>query len=342
MIARMDTLLCIRSFVRVAESGSFAKAARRLGISPSLVTKHVQALERRIGTRLINRNTRRTHLTEAGVLYCKHCQAMLGELEEIEAEAAGLGRLPRGRLRLTAAYDFGSGELEPAILEFMRKYPDIAIEFEMTSRFVDVIQEEFDLAVRISGQPLDGTLVGRRLATSRLVVCAAPAYLDRHGRPKDPDDLQRHAALVYTGVAWRAEWPFARGGELRKVRVLARLQSNNNQMLCRAAICGVGVTIQPTFNIWRELRSGELETVLDDWHIGELGVYVVFPHRQLLPAKVRVFIDFLAERLRGGGDRDVWIDRAMQSPRVPGTPSSRRASASSGKPAKHRNSLLAE
>lgn len=296
-------------FARVAEAGSFAEAARRLRIAPATVTKHVQALEKRIGTRLINRDTRRVQLTEAGVLYWRRCRTLLSELAQVEDEAAGLGQLPRGRLRLTAGDGFGTSELQPAVLEFMQLYPDITVDLELSTRYIDLIQEEFDVAVRTSGAPLDGPLVARRLASSRLVVCAAPSYLARFGRPRQPSELAAHACLVYSGTRWGNEWPFARGEAVEKVRVCARLQTNSNLTLCHAVKSGAGITIQPSFNVWRELRTGELETVLDEWRVGELDVHVVFPHREYMPAKVRVFIDFLAERFRGGAHRDVWLDR---------------------------------
>jgi DNA-binding transcriptional LysR family regulator len=310
----MDTLVSMEIFAKVAEARSFADAARQLRMSPSMVTKHVQALEGRVGARLINRNSRQNHLTEAGALYWQHCRTLLSHLKQIEDEAGALGQLPRGRLRLTAASDFGAMELEPAVLEFMTRYPDINVDLELTSRFVDLIKEEFDLAIRIAEQPLDGnTLVARRIATSRLVLCAAPDYLRRHGRPAEPAELAEHLGLVYAGTTWGNEWPFVRAGEARTVRVTARLQTNNNRLLCEAACKGMGIVIQPTFNVWDRLRSGELELLLDQWHVGQLGIHVVFPHRQFLPAKVRVFIDFLAERFRGGTSQDLWLDRVNEA-----------------------------
>jgi DNA-binding transcriptional LysR family regulator len=310
----MDTLVSMEIFAKVAETRSFAEAARQLRMSPSMVTKHVQALESRVGARLINRNSRQSHLTEAGNLYWQHCRTLLSQLRQIEDEAGALGRLPRGRLRLTAAPDFGAMELEPAVLEFMTRYPDISIDLELTSRFVDLMKEEFDLAIRITEGPLDGNaLVARRIANSRLVVCAAPDYLRRHGRPAEPAELAEHLGLIYAGTTWGNEWPFQRAGEARTARIPARLQTNNNQLLCEAACKGMGIAIQPTFNVCDRIRSGELELLLEDWHVGELAIHVVFPHRQFLPAKVRVFIDFLAERFRAGAHQDIWLNRANQA-----------------------------
>lgn len=306
----MDTFACMRSFAAVVRAGSFAAAARHLGLSPAVVTKHIQSLERRIGVRLLTRTTRHVGLTEAGALYWEHCRNVLEEMDHAEAEAGALGRLPRGRLRLTAPYDFGAAEVEPAVLDFIKEYPEIAVDLLLSSHFVDLVKDEFDMAVRIAGQqPLDASLIARRLATSRLVVCAAPDYLRRR-RPQVPADLARHNCLIYTGAAWREEWPFSYNGRTEKVSLSGSLQTNDNLLLCRAAVAGVGLTIQPTFNVWQELRSGRLEIVLDEWLIDELGVHVVFPHRRYLPSKVRVFVDFLVARFRNQHDRDVWLDRA--------------------------------
>jgi DNA-binding transcriptional LysR family regulator len=306
----MDTLLCMRSFAKVAEAGSFAGAARVLNLSPSTVTKHLHHLERRVGARLFSRNTRRVALTEAGAVYWRHCRDLLAEIEQAEAEVGGMAQSPRGQLRIAAAYDFGVSQIEPAILDFTKEHPDITIDLSLGSQFVDLVKDEFDMAVRIAGQKgLDASLIARRLATSRLVVCGAPDYLQGL-RPQAPADLARHNCLVYTGAAWRDEWPFTCNGSIEKVTLSGNIRSNDNLLLCRAAVAGFGLTIQPSFNVWRELRSGQLETVLDGWQVDELGVFVIFPHRQLLPAKVRAFVDFLGSRFRNSPDQDIWLEKA--------------------------------
>jgi DNA-binding transcriptional LysR family regulator len=292
----MDTLVCMRSFIKVAEVTSFAEAARILNVAPSTVTKHLDHLERRIGARLFNRNTRRVALTESGAVYWRQCRDLLAEIEHAEAKAGGLAQTPRGQLRIAAPYDFGVSQIEPEILDFTREYPDIAMELSLGSQLVDLVKDEFDMAVRIVGERgLDASLVARRLATSRLIVCGAPDYL-RGLRPQAPADLARHNCLLYTGAAYRDEWPFTRNGSVEKVPLSGNIRSNDNLLLCRAAVKGVGLTIQPSFNVWQQLRSGQLEIVLDEWKVDELGVHVVFPHRPYLPAKVRVFVDFLATR----------------------------------------------
>lgn len=309
----MDTLSCMRSFAAVAEAGGFAAAARKLDLSPAVVTKRVQRLEQHIGARLFNRDTRNVGLTEAGALYLERCHDVLEAIEQAEAEASELGRLPRGRLRVTAPYDFGRAEIEPAMLDFITQHAEITIDLLLTSEFVDLVKDDYDMAVRIAGRPLDTTLIARRLATSRLVVCGSPEYMQGR-RPRVPADLKHHNCLVYTGAVWRDEWPFTRDSRTEKVALTGSLSTNDNLLLCRAAEAGVGLTIQPSFNVWRELCSGRLEVVLEDWHVDELGIHVVFPHRRFLPSKVRVFIDFLTARFRNSPDSDIWLDRARFQP----------------------------
>ena len=306
----MDTLLCMRSFEKIVEAGSFAGAARILNLSPATVTKHLHHLERRVGARLLNRNTRQVALTEAGRGYWRRCRDLLAEIDQAEAEVGGMQQSPRGQLRIAAPYDFGVSQVEPAILDFAKQYPDITVDLSLGSQFVDLVREEFDMAVRIAGkQGLGASLIARRLATSRLVVCGAPNYL-RGLRPKAPADLARHNCLLYTGVAWRKEWRFTCNGSTEKVPLSGNIHSNDNLFLCRAAVAGAGLTIQPSFNIWRQLWSGELETILDEWQVDELGVYVIFPHGRYLPSKTRAFVDFLAARFHNSPDQDIWLKKA--------------------------------
>ncbi|MGH6896605.1 MAG: substrate binding domain-containing protein [Geminicoccaceae bacterium] len=238
---------------------------------------------------------------------------MLDQLDHLEAEVGALGRLPRGRLRVSAPYDFGTGEIESTVLDFIKEYPEITVDLLLTNHFVDLVKEGLGVAVQIAGRPRDASLIARRLAMSRLVVCGAPVYL-RQRRPQVPADLAEHNCLVYTGAAWREEWSFACNGRTERVLLSGSLQTNDNLLLCRAAVAGIGLTIQPSFNVWRELRSGRLEVVLDQWQVAELGVHMVFPHRQYLPSKIRAFVDFLAAHFRNSPDRDIWLDRARNDP----------------------------
>jgi DNA-binding transcriptional LysR family regulator len=305
----------MRVFSKVVETGSFTEAARRLKLSPPMVTRHIQSLERRLGTRLINRTTHQFSLTEAGASYHERCIRLLADIEDAEEAVGSMTRLPRGRLRMTAPMDFGRVELWPIVRDFMGRHPDIQIDIVLTNRVVDVVEEEIDLAVRMAEGPLDGALIARKLATSRRVVCAAPAYLRRHGIPQTPDDLLAHKCLLYRAAGQHDGWAFTRNGQSQLVKVPGHLYSNELRLLCQAAVEGVGLVMQPTFSVWEHLSADRLKTVLDDWSAGSLGVYIVFPSRRFLPAKTRLFIDFLTNRFRNDPDRDVWIDRAC-----PGAP----------------------
>jgi DNA-binding transcriptional LysR family regulator len=306
----MDTLLSMRVFAKVVETENFTEAARRLKLSPPMVTRHIQSLERRVGARLINRTTHQFSLTEAGAIYHERCVRLLSDIEVAEDAVGSLGRLPQGRLRLSAPMDFGYVELWPVVREFMRRHPQVHVDLTLTNRMVDLIEEEIDLAIRVSERPLDGALIARKLATSRQVVCASPAYLRQHGTPRTPQELMAHKCLIY-GTAVRHEgWAFSRNGKSHRIKVAGCLQSNLLRLLCQAAVEGTGIMMQPTFSIWEHLAEGRLTTLLDDWSAGGLGVYIVFPSRSFLPAKTRSFIDFLAGHFRNDPDDDVWLRRA--------------------------------
>lgn len=308
----MDTLLGMQVFSKVVETENFTEAARRLKLSPPMVTRHIQALERRLGTRLINRTTHQFSLTEAGAQYYERCVRLLAEFDDAEESVRSLSQLPQGRLRLTAPVDFGRVELWPVVRDFMRRHPQIQVELYLTNRVVDLFEEETDLALRVAGGPLDGSLVARKLATSRQVVCAAPSYLRRHGVPLSPDDLLAHRCLLYGAGGRHPGWEFTRNGRSRRVAVRGCLQSNQVRLLCDAVVEGAGIAIQPTFSVWKELAAGRLRSLLDDWSAGALGIYVVFPSRAFLPAKTRLFIDHLAEVFSGGPDRDPWLEGARE------------------------------
>jgi len=301
----LDTLLSMRVFTKVVEAENFTEAARRLKLSPPMVSRHIQSLEQRVGVRLINRTTHQFSLTEAGAIYHERCIRLLSEIEEAEEAVGSVGRLPRGRLRLSAPSDFGRAELWPIVRDFMHRYPQIN---------VDLIEEEIDLSIRVSERPLDGALVARKLATSRQVVCASPAYLRRHGSPQTPRDLLAHKCLLYGAAVGHEGWEFRRNDKSQRVKVPGCLQSNQLRLLGQAAVEGVGITMQPTFGVWEHLAAGRLQTVLDDWSAGSLSIFVVFPSRSFLPAKTRLLIDFLVGRFRNDPDRDVWIDRARRRP----------------------------
>ncbi len=292
----MDKLTGMAVFARVVEARGFTAAARQLGMSKSAVSKAVAALEDRLGARLLNRTTRRLSLTEVGHAFYERSARVVAEAEEAELAVTRLQEAPRGTLRLSAPLSFGLRHLGPALPGFMAAHPELRLDLDFTDRFVDLIEEGYDLAVRIGHLP-DSSLIARRLAESRLVVCAAPAYWDRRGRPERPEELGGHDCLTYAYHPNPAEWPFAEpGGRRIAVRVDGALRTNNGDVSLQAALGGLGVVRLPTFIVGPDLAAGRLEAALTAYELPPLGVFAVYPHNRHLSAKVRAFVDFLAER----------------------------------------------
>ena len=301
----MDTLESMRVFVRVVELGSFAAAARSLDLSPAMVTKHIGYLERRTGARLLHRTTRQVRVTETGAAYFGRCTGILGDVDAAEAEAGADNQSPRGTLRVTAPTEFGNLHLPPIIADFLDRHPGIDMVLDLSNRSVDIVQEGYDLAIRIARE-LDTSLIGRRIALSRFRLVASPRYLERHGRPDVPGDLAHHRCVTFAVPQPWTTWTFCRDGLSEQVRIAPRVLSTSAEALLQAARVGVGIGLLPSFVCGRDLAKGELVSLFPDHELGALGIYVLFPHRDLLPARVRLFIDFLTERLGGGAETDPW------------------------------------
>ena len=289
----MDPLDGIAAFVRVVEGGSFSAAARHLKISKSAVSAHVQRLEERLGIRLLNRTTRRLSMTEAGAAYYRHCARILTEAEAAEQAASALQREPRGTLRISAPDSFGWMHVAPAVPDFLRRYPELSIDIALSSAHVNLVDEGLDLAIRI-GVLEDSPLVVRKLALSRLVVCAAPAYLKKYGAPREPDELAKHNCLCASLLPWGDQWRLVgKRGEAR-VAVGGSFRSNNAEMLRAAALDGIGIAVLPTWAVAELLHTGALRRVLDAWEPPASTIYAVYPGKKLMSMKVRAFVDHLA------------------------------------------------
>jgi DNA-binding transcriptional LysR family regulator len=294
----MDRFQALRVFAQVVESMSFVRAAERLDLSTTAVSRHVAELEDHLRTRLLQRTTRRISLTETGRAFHERCVQILAELDEAEREAAQEAAAPRGTLRLTTSINFGTHQVTPAIALFLARHPQVKFDVSLSDRIVDIIEEGFDLAIRIGGTGAQN-LVARKLGETRLMACAAPAYLARHGAPAAPDDLVRHNCLTYE-YALQDAWTFRdEKGRDRTVRVAGSLNSNNGDLNVAAAVQGVGITLEPDFIVGAELKNGTLVRVLEPFEAPALPIYAVYPSRRFLPAKVRAFVDFLAERFTG-------------------------------------------
>jgi DNA-binding transcriptional LysR family regulator len=299
----MDTLQGMKVFVRVAQRAGFAAAGRDLRMSPAAVTKHVAALESRVGARLFDRTTRSVALTEAGRIYLEHCLECLQAVEDAEASVSELSKEPTGLLRVSAPVDFGN--FAAVVAHFMNANPSVNVDLQLTNRPVDLVEEGIDIAVRVAPS-LDGRYVARPIAVTRLALFAAPDYLRRYGRPLRPEDLEQHRGLVFMEPRPRDEWVFERDGRRVAVKLKAVLTSNNGEALCAALAEGVGLAVIPSVLARAHLDAGRIEPVLLDWRIDpELRVFAVYPHRRFVAPKVRAFVEALRSTY-GDSTRDPW------------------------------------
>jgi len=307
----MDRFLALTVFAKVVEQGGFARAADRLEMSTSAVSRHVSDLEAHLDVRLLNRTTRRLSLTESGRAFHERCVQLLADLEEAEEAVSATAIVPRGTLKLTCAVTFGIRHLAPAVAEFAARFPQLRFDLELSDRAVDIVEEGLDLAIRI-GEIGSQALIGRRFGAMRLVPCAAPAYLAVHGTPINPEDLARHACLTYEYSSGANLWRFtdAEGREC-VVKVAGPAHANNGRMLVALAAAGLGIAMEPDFIVAPEVRSGRLVRLLPGYTPPSAGIYAVYPSRRHLSAKVRTFVDFLVERF---GRDAPWVLDETSSP----------------------------
>ena len=298
----MDRLEAIQVFAQVVESGSFAKAADRLGLSTSAASRHVADLEAHLQTRLLNRTTRRVSLTESGQAFYERAVQLLADLEEAEQEAGRAAVVPRGTIRLTTSLNFGVRHLAPAIAEFLARHAEVRFDVSLSDRVVDLVEEGFDLAVRV-GNVGSGNLVARKLGETRLVPCASPQYLSAHPAPKTPEELSQHNCFTYEYVTPRNVWRFQdASGRERAVRVAGTLHSNNGDLLAEAAARGAGIVFEPAFIVGPDVRAGRLVPLLQEFTPPPVPIYAVYPSRKHLSAKVRGFVEFLIGRFAEAQD----------------------------------------
>jgi DNA-binding transcriptional LysR family regulator len=291
----MDRLTSLTVFGRVVECGGFSAAARRLGMSATMVSNHIQSLEDRLGVRLLNRTTRRVSLTDIGRAYYERVGRILADLEEADRIAGALHSTPRGPLRLYTSTHIVRF-LAPVVAEFQALYPAVSIDHTIGERMVDLVEEGFDLAVRAVPPP-DSSLVVRQLAPWRNILCCAPAYLDTHPAPLRPSDLAHHNCLRYAFYPFGEEWHFEDGaGRTVAVRVAGNVVSNSGEMLRMLAIAGSGILLAPSFLVAGDIADGTLVRLIPDHQAVEFAINAIYPHRHHLSTKVRRFIDLLADR----------------------------------------------
>lgn len=292
----MDKLTALAAFTRVVEQGSFARAAQRLGLSTSAVSRHVAELESHLGARLLNRTTRRLSLTDTGRAFHDRAVQLLADLEEAEAAVAAHAVAPRGTLRLTCPITFGERHLAPAIAGFSAEHPQLRFDVDLSDRAVDLVEEGYDLAVRIGavGSP---ALIARPIGRTQLVCCASPAYVSRYGAPATPEDLAGHRCLSYAYLAQRDLWRFTdAAGHEKAVRVGGPLVANNGRFVAAIAAEGLGIALEPDFIVGDDLRAGRLVRLLPAFTPASSPIHAVYPSRRHLSTKVRSFVDHLVAR----------------------------------------------
>ena len=289
----MDQLSSMMAFVRAAELGGFAPAATALGVSPTMVGLHVRALENRLGSRLLNRTTRRQSLTEVGRLYYERCRQILADIEDADQTASQLRAAPRGRLRVNAPVSFGVHALTPVITDYLAVYPEVEVDLAVNDRVIDLVEEGFEVAVRV-GSLADSGLVARPLAPYQLVICASPEYLARRGAPRQPADLAQHNCLHFDRWGAPNTWTFHSG---ESAAADGTFRTNNGEALRVAALRGLGIIQQPSVLLADDLRSGRLVQVLPEYSLPTRPMHLVYlPDRRPTP-KLRTFIDFVLARL---------------------------------------------
>lgn len=293
----MDRIELMKTYLAVADAGSFTQAADKLNITPQLTSKYIRALEDNLGSQLFNRSTRRVSLTQTGAAYYDRCARLVQDFDELTAAVRQDHHVPRGKLRVTAPIDFGELHLIDALSEFANAFPEISINLTLTDRFLDMLEESIDVAIRI-GSLEDSSLIARRIGTAPIVFCASPAYLANHLNPKHPRDLLEHDCIVDTNFKLQGNWPFLVDGRPQRVAVSGRFQVNSPSAARRLALNGQGIALVPSYIISKDIKAGRLQTLLDEFSASDLAIHAVYPETRHLSAKSRSFVDFVATRFK--------------------------------------------
>lgn len=306
----MASIREMRSFVGVVEAGSFVAGAEAIGLSKQATSRHIAELERRLGVRLLHRTTRRLSLTEDGQRFFERARELLDEIARLEADMASGSAEPTGLIRVNAPLDFGILHLAPLWGRFAKLYPKVSLDVDLNDRLVDLVEEGYDLAVRISDMP-SSALVSRKLAFTRLVLCASPGYLKENGLPSTPEELKAHRTISYAYLMTGDEWTFT-GPDGRPVRVRtnSRLHTNNGDTCRAAALDSQGIVFQPDFLVAEDIRRGKLVELMPRYKGPQIGIHAVYPSRHYLPVKTRRLVDYLVSAF----SRPSWLDSVASGP----------------------------
>ncbi|MBB6562963.1 DNA-binding transcriptional LysR family regulator [Acidovorax soli] len=291
----MDRLTELELFVKVAEVGSVSRAAEALGLSNPAASRHLAALEGRLKTRLVERNTRRLYLTSEGQDFHERARTALTELQDAEAALHSSTLNPSGVLRVSASLSFSMQQIAPRLPQYHQRYPKVRVHIEAANRYLDMIENGIDVAIRNREFEPDSSITIRKLASTRRLLCASPAYLAARGTPQEPEDLARHDFLIYVLANHAHELRLSNGAETRVVGIQGLLESNDGQVLRAAALGGLGILVQPSYIVYDDIVAGRLVPLLNDWDLPRIQINIAYPSRKHLSAKVRSFIDFMAE-----------------------------------------------
>ncbi|MFD0668768.1 LysR family transcriptional regulator [Ramlibacter sp. MAHUQ-53] len=305
----MDRWTEMELFVQVAETGSLSRAAEALDLSNAAASRHLAALEARLGVRLVERNTRRLYLTDTGREFYGRARNILADLKDAEETVNAAALDPQGTLRVTASLSFSVQHIAPLLDAYTRRYPKVSVHVEVANRYFDIIDNNIDVAIRTREFEPDSNVTIRRLSQTRRILAASPGYLQGRGTPRALEDLQRHSMLIYSHANNPHELRFTRDGQQQSVTVRSLLESNDGQVLRAAALSGMGILVQPTYILYEDIMAGRLVPVLDDWDLPRLTVNLAYPSRKHLSAKVRSFIDFMAEHFEREDYARKWTQR---------------------------------
>ena len=305
----MDRWTEIELFVQIAETGSMSRAAEALDLSNAAASRHLSALEERLGARLVERNTRRLYLTDTGQEFFSRAKGILAELKDAESAVNATSLNPAGVLRISASLSFSLHHVTPLLREYTQRYPNVTVHIEAANRYMDIIDNNIDVAIRTREVEPDSNITIRRLAETRRILTASPRYLAQHGLPKILEDLAQHKLLIYTLANNPNELRFTREGKTTIMNVKGVLDANDGQILRVAALDGLGILVQPSYIVYDDIVAGRLVPVLDEWDLPRLSVNLAYPSRKHLSAKVRTFIDFVAEHFMRMDYERKWTGR---------------------------------
>jgi DNA-binding transcriptional LysR family regulator len=304
----MDRLTQLELFVQIADAGSISRAAAALGLSNAAASRGLVALEERVSAQLVRRNTRRLHLTDEGQKYLSRVRAILSDVADSEAEVNATALNPTGVLRVSASLSFALEHVAPKLPVYLARYPNVRVHVEVANRYLDLIDNGIDVAIR-TREFEDSNITIRRLAETKRILVAAPSYLERRGRPSHPDELQGHSLLLYTYAKNPNELSFSRGKQTAVIPAVGLLECNDGQILRAAALEGLGILVQPTYIVHDDIVSGRFVPVLSDWDLPRLTINIAYPSRKHLSAKVRSFINFMVEQFDEGQFASKWTAR---------------------------------